>query len=124
MWSGLTFGQLLNNFYIYESNRWDIIPRKLKLETTITAIFNDAQNGGVQDNLSDYYQLNAEISLEYFFSDYTSIKIITGTDSRNYKYSTEEAKSIIEDADYGPTYFNSNESYSGLIVGGEFNWNF
>jgi hypothetical protein len=120
----LTNDQKNNNYYIYESNRWDIIPRKLKLETTITAIINDAQNGGVQDYLSDYFQLNAEISFEYFFNDFVSFKIITGTDSRNFKYSTADALQIITDSDYGPTFFNGNESYSSWLVGGEFNWNF
>ena len=120
----LTNDQNNNNFYIYETNRWDIIPRKLKLESTVTAILNDAQNGGVQDYLSDYFQLNAEISFEYFFNDFVSLKIITGTDSRNFKYSTAEALQVIDDSDYGPTFFNGNESYSSWLVGGEFNWNF
>jgi len=120
----LTNDQKNNNFYIYESNRWDIVPRKLKLESTITAIFNDAHNGGVQDYLSDYFQLNAEISFEYFFNDFVSLKIITGTDSRNFRYNTEEAQQVIADSDYGPTFFNGNESYSSWLVGGEFNWNF
>ncbi len=120
----LTNDQINDNFYVYESNRWDIVPRKLKLETTLTALINDAKNGGVQDYLSDYYQLNAQITLEYFFSDFISLKIIAGTDSRNYKYNLEEALNIISNSDYGPTYFNNSESYSGLILGGEFNWNF
>ncbi len=120
----LTNDQINDNFYVYESNRWDIVPRKLKLETTVTAIINDAKNGGVQDYLSDYYQLNAQITLEYFFSDFISLKIIAGTDARNYKYNLEEALNIISNSDYGPTYFNNSESYSGLILGGEFNWNF
>ena len=53
-----------------------------------------------------------------------SLKIITGTDSRNFKYSTAEALQVIDDSDYGPTFFNGNESYSSWLVGGEFNWNF
>jgi len=120
----LTNDQKNNNFYVYESNRWDIVPRKLKMESTITAIFNDAKNGGVQDYLSDYFQLNAEISFEYFFNDFVSLKLITGTDSRNFKYSNDEALQVIGDPDYGSTFFNGNESYSSWLVGGEFNWNF
>ena len=120
----LTNEQKNNNFYIYETNRWDIVPRKLKLESTITAIINNAKNGGIQDYLSDYFQLNAEISVEYFFNDFVSLKLITGTNSRNFKYSTEEALQVIADPDYGPTFFNGNESYSSWLVGGEFNWNF
>lgn len=120
----LTNNQKSTNFYFYETNRWDIIPRKLKLESTLTAILNDAKNGGIQDYLSDYSQFNVEISFEYFFNDYVSLKLITGTDSRNFKYSTEDALQVIADSDYGPTYFNGNESYSAWLIGGEFNWNF
>lgn len=120
----LTNNQKNNNFYIYESNRWDILPRKLKFESTVTAIFNDAQNGDIQDYLSDYFQLNAEFSLEYFFSDFISLKVITGNNSRNFKYNNEDALKVIENPDYGPTFFNGNESFSAWLLGGEFNWNF
>ena len=120
----LTNNQKNYNFYIYETNRWDIVPRKLKLESNLTAIFNDASNGGIQDYLSDYFQFNALISLEYFFTDFISLKILTGTDSRNYKYTTEEAMQVITNSDYGPTYFNGNETYNSWMVGGEFNYNF
>jgi hypothetical protein len=120
----LTNNQKNKNFYIYESNRWDILPRKLKFESTVTAIFNDAQNGGIQDYLSDYFQLNAEFSVEYFFSDFISLKVITGTNSRNFKYSNEDALKVIGNQDYGPTFFNGNESFTSWLVGGEFNWNF
>jgi len=120
----LTNDQKNNNYYIYETNRWDILPRKLKMESTVTAIFNDANNRGVQDYLGDYFQLNAEISFEYFFNDFVSLKIITGTDSRNYRYSIDEALKVIADPDYGSTFFNGNESYSSWLIGGEFNWNF
>ena len=112
------------NLYIYESNRWDIIPRALKLETTITYIKNIADGGATQDNLGNYDQINAEISFEYFFTDQLSFKAIIGTDSKNFKYSTEDALKIIADPEYGHSYFNGNESYNGLIFGGEFNWIF
>jgi hypothetical protein len=112
------------NFFIYESNRWDLLPRQLKLETNLTYMVNDAQNGGIPDVLSDYTQLSGEISLEYFFNNQVSFKLIIGTDVRKFKYSTEEALEIIAMDEYGPTYFNLNESYSGLIMGGEFNWIF
>ncbi len=120
----LTNDQKNNNFYIYESNRWDIMPRKLKFESTVTAIINDAQNGGIQDYLSDYFQLNVEFSLEYFFNDFISLKIITGTDSRDFRYNNDDALKVIENPDYGPIFFNGNESYSSWLIGGEFNWNF
>ena len=90
----------------------------------MTIILNDADNGGTQDILSDYYQVNGEISFEYFFSNQVSFKVLTGTDKRNYKYSNSNALEIIANPDYGPTYFNGFESYSGLIVGGELNWIF
>ncbi len=120
----LTDGQKNQNFYIYESNRWDVVPGKLKLETTVSYIFNDAKNGGVQDVLSNYWQVIGEISLEYFFTNQVSFKAITGTDARKFKYSTEQALEIIADPEYGPEYFNINESYTGLIFGGEINWIF
>ena len=112
------------NLYIYESNRWDIIPRVLKLETTITYVKNKADGGGTQDNLGNYDQINAEISFEYFFTDRLSFKAIVGTDSKKFKYSTEDALKIIADPEYGHSCFNGNESYNGLIFGGEFNWMF
>ena len=112
------------NLYIYESNRWDIIPRVLKLETTITYVKNKADGGGTQDNLGNYDQINGEISFEYFFTDQLSFKAIVGTDSKNFKYSTEDALKIIANPEYGHSYFNGNESYNGVIFGGEFNWIF
>jgi len=65
VYSGLkmTNNQTNTNLYIYESNRWDIIPRKLSFETTITYIVNNADGGGTQDNLSNFDQINAEIFL-------------------------------------------------------------
>ena len=120
----LTNGQKINNIYIYESNRWDILPGKLKLETTVSGNQNNAKDGGTQDLLSNYWQLNGEISFEYFFTNKVSFKVITGTDSRKFKYTTAEAMKVIADPEYGPTYFNSNESYTGLIFGGELNWIF
>jgi hypothetical protein len=120
----MTNDQTNTNIYIYESNRWDIIPRKLSFETTITYITNKADGGGTQDNLSNFDQINAEISFEYFFTDRLSFRTILGTDSKKFKYSTEDALKIIADPHYGPTYFNGNESYNGVILGGEFNWIF
>ncbi len=120
----MTNDQKNRNLYIYESNRWDIIPRKLKLETTITYIQNKSEGSGTQDNLGNYNQINAEVSFEFFFTDQLSFKAIVGTDSKKFKYSTEDALKIIADPEYGPGYFNGNESYNGLIFGGEFNWIF
>jgi hypothetical protein len=120
----LTNGQKISNIYIYESNRWDILPGKLKLETTVSGNQNNSGDGGIPDMLGNYWALNGEISFEYFFNNKVSFKVLTGTDSRKYKYTTEEAQQVIADPEYGPTYFNSNESYMGLIVGGELNWIF
>ena len=128
---GLVYSRLLmsnnqqnDNLYIYESSRWDVIPRKLQLETTISYIYNDAANGGYQDLLSDYDQLAADISLEWFLTSAISIKAIGGTDLRHMRYKTAEALSIIADPDYGPRFFNGFESYDGLKYGAELNWIF
>jgi len=120
----LTNEQTNDNIYFYESNRWDILPRKLKLETNLTLIKNNADNGGVQDYLSDYLQYKGDISLEYFFSDYISFKIIAGIDTKEFDYSKQQALQVIANDAYGPLYFNGNESYSGFILGGELNWTF
>jgi hypothetical protein len=120
----LTNGQTNTNMYLYESIRWDILPRKLQLESTMSYILNDASNGGVQDLLSDYSTIAGQLSLEYFINLNVSVKIIAGTDWRSYAYSVNEALQVIADPDYGPTYFNANESYQAIIVGGELNWTF
>jgi hypothetical protein len=120
----LTNGQKNNNIYIYESNRWDVVPGKLKMETTLSFLRNDAKDGGTQDLLGNYWQLNGEFSLEYFFTNQVSFKAIAGTDTRRFRYTNEQALEIIADPEYGPEYFNANESYTGLIFGGELNWIF
>ena len=113
------------NLYIYESSRWDIIPRKLKLESNVCYINNDASNGeGYQDMLSDYYQISGEISLEYFFTSNFSFKTIAGTDRRNMSYNIEQALQEMTDPDYGPMFFNGYETYQGMIYGAEINWIF
>lgn len=120
----MTNAQDNKNIYIYESSRWDVIPRKLKFESTISYLYNDAANGGFQDLLSDYFQLGAEFSLEYFFTTNISFKAIGGTDLRHMRYSTEDALNVISNPDYGPLFFNGNESYDGIRYGGEINWIF
>jgi hypothetical protein len=112
------------NVYLYESNRWNIIPQSLLLESTLTMIQNDASGSGTPDVLNEYVTLVGELSLEYFFSSQMSFKIIVGTDNKNYRYSIDEARQIISNPEYGPTYFNGSESYKALIVGGEINWIF
>ena len=126
VYSELTFtnGQKNKNIYVYESSRWDIIPMVLRFNTNVSYVINDAQNGGVQDMLSDYNRLGLNISFEYFFTPNISIKVIGGTDSRKMWYTKEMAMSVINDPDYGPSYFNMNESYDALIYGAEFNWIF
>ncbi len=112
------------NIYVYESSRWDIIPRTVKLETTISYTYNDASNGGFEDLLSDYSQIGANLSLEYFFTSNFSLKVIGGTDIRQMRYSRQKALQVIADPDGGPTFFNWNESYDGLKYGMEVNWIF
>jgi len=112
------------NLYVYETNRWNIIPRRLLLESTLTMIRNDASGGGTQDVLNDYFTLLGEISFEYFFNTQMSFKVIVGTDNKKYKYTLDEARQIITDPEYGPAYFNGSETYRALIVGGEINWIF
>ncbi len=109
------------NLYLYESSRWDIVPQKLTFESTISVILNNAGNGGTKDLLNDYQQIIADLSLEFFFTSYFSVKALAGTNQRQFAYSPETAKEIIANPDYGPLYFNSNESYNGLIYGLEVN---
>jgi hypothetical protein len=120
----LSNDQKNTNLYIYETNRWNIIPRRLLLESTLTMIRNNASGGGTQDVLNDYFTLLGEISFEYFFTAQMSFKVIMGTDNKKYKYTLDEARQIIADPEYGPTYFNGSESYGALIFGGEINWIF
>lgn len=120
----LTNNQRNDNLYLYLSGRWDIVPRRLKLEAGSSFIYNDAANGGYQDMLSDYNQLLSDISLEYFFNDFISLKLSGGSDRRRMGYTTAEALQVIADPDYGPTFFNSFESYSGFLYGVELNWIF
>ncbi len=120
----LTNGQKNKNIYAYESSRWDIIPMILRFNTNISYIINDAVNGGTQDMLSDYNRVNVNVSFEYFFTSNISIKVIGGTDSRKMWYTQQMAMNVINNPDYGPTYFNMNESYDALIYGAEFNWIF
>ena len=120
----MTNSQINNNIYVYESSRWDIIPARLTFESTISAISNDADNGGVQDMISDYFQVGGELSLEYFFNPNISVKLVGGTDLRHMRYTTDEALDIITDPNYGSLFFNSNETYDALKYGAEINWIF
>jgi hypothetical protein len=120
----MTNDQNYDNIYLYGTFRWDIIPRILKLEADLTYIKNESSGADDEDFLSNYDHYFGEISLEYFFSNQVSFKIITGTDNKKYGYSIEKALEIIAEPSYGPMYFNSNESYEAIIIGGEFNWIF
>ncbi len=120
----LTNGQTNANIYAYASGRWDIISRKLKFEANVNFIHNDAAHGGNQDMLSDYNQLGSEFSLEYFFNSNISFKLIGGNTFRHMGYTLAEAQQVIADPDYGPTFFNSYESYDALRYGAEINWIF
>jgi hypothetical protein len=120
----MTNRQINNNIYVYESSRWDIIPAKLTFESTISAISNDADNGGIQDMISDYFQFAGELSLEYFFNPNISVKIVGGTDLRHMRYNETDALEVIADPNYGPLFFSSNESYDAVKYGAEINWIF
>jgi len=93
------------------------------MESTLSLILNDAANGGVEDMLSNYWQVLGEASVEYFFNNNISVKLVGGTDTRRMDYSTKDALQIIA-TEYGPTFFNSSESYEALIYGLEINWIF
>jgi hypothetical protein len=114
------------NIYFYETTRWDILPRRLRFENTLTFIANGAAGSSyeAEDMVGNFFQVFGEVSLEYFFTSTLSFKLITGTDSRRFDYTEADALRIIADPQYGPTYFNGQESYQGLILGGELNWMF
>jgi len=120
----LSDGKDNRNYFVYQTSRWDIMRGRLVMEATANYSINDAQNGGTDDLLSDYDQINAQLSLEYFFNTSISLKAIAGTDSRNMRYSTAQARAVIADPDIDPTFFNGNESYNALIYGLELNWMF
>ncbi len=120
----LTNQQKNTNVYAYLSGRWDIVPRRLKLEANMNWIYNDAANGGYSDMLSDYNQIQSEISLEYFFNSNISLKLVGGVDRRHMNYTTDQALQVIADPEYGPLFFNSFESYDGIKYGAEINWIF
>ncbi|MBD3225487.1 MAG: hypothetical protein GF313_12230 [Caldithrix sp.] len=117
----MTNEQLNHNIYTYASGRWDILRQKLTMEATMSLLYNEADNGGVQDMLSDYNQIAGEFGLEYFFNNNISFKVIVGSDVRRMRYSTEEALQVIADPDYGPQYFDTFESYTGIKYGSEIN---
>ncbi len=120
----LTNKQENRNMYNYLSGRWDLFKRKLTLEWSLSYSMNSAENGGNQDLASDYSRLASEFSVEYFFTNNTSAKLIGGNDRRNMKYSNAEAMQVIADPDYGPLFFNGYEDYNNLKYGIELNWIF
>lgn len=120
----LTDSKDSRNIFVYQSSRWDVVPRTLVLETTITGSRNDAQNGGTDDLLNDYWQVDGRLSIEYFFNTSVSLKLIGGTNTRQMDYSIAEAQKTLLSPDIEPTFFNGNESYNALIYGAEINWIF
>lgn len=120
----LTDSKESRNYFIYQSSRWDVIPRKLVLESTINLSKNEALNGGTEDLLSNYWQADGRLSVEYFFTDNISLKIIGGTNTRQMDFSTSEALQALQSPDIEPTFFNGNETYNALIYGAEINWIF
>lgn len=120
----LTDGKSNSNYFFYQSSRWDIIPQKLIFESTLNYSLNSAKNGGNDDLLNKYNQLDGQLSIEYFLSQNLSFKAIGGTNLRNMDYSTTEALQLLQNPDIDPTFFNGNESYKALIYGAEINWMF
>lgn len=120
----LTNEQKNTNIYGYLTARWDIIPRRLKLEGNANLILNDAANGGYQDMISDYNKVVTQWSLEYFFNNNISLKLIGGVDRRQMNYTDAEARQVMALEDYGPLFFNSYESYNAAQYGLEMNWIF
>jgi len=120
----LTNNKDSRNIFLYQSSRWDIIPRILVLESTISGSRNDASNGGTDDLLNDYWQADGRLSIEYFFNTYLSLKLIGGTIRRQMDFSTKQAQQTLLSPDIEPTFFNGNESYNALIYGAEINWIF
>jgi len=120
----LTNKQENRNMYNYLSGRWDLMNRKLKLEWSLSYTLNDAENGGNQDLVSNYNQLGSEFSIEYFFTNNVSAKLIGGNDRRSMAFSMAEALEVIADPDYGPLFFNGYEDYDNLKYGMELNWIF
>jgi hypothetical protein len=112
------------NIFLYQSSRWDIVSRVLILESTISGSRNDAYNGGTDDFLSNYWQVDGRLSIEYFFNQSISLKLIGGTNRRQMDFSTARAQQTLLDPDIDPTFFNGNESYNALIYGAEINWIF
>ncbi|KAA3613190.1 MAG: hypothetical protein D8M58_12855 [Calditrichaeota bacterium] len=120
----LTDSKSSNNFFIYQSSRWDIMPRKLVFESTLNFAMNEAQNGGDDDLINNYWQADGRVSLEYFFNNTISLKLIGGTNTRQMDFSTSEALKVLQNPDTEPTFFNGNETYNALIYGAEINWIF
>jgi hypothetical protein len=120
----LTNNKESRNIFVYQSSRWDIVPRTFILESTITGSRNDASKGGTDDLLNDYWQIDGRLSIEYFFNLNISLKLIAGTNRRQMDYSTQQARQALLSPDIEPTFFNGNESYNALIYGAEINWIF
>ena len=117
----LTDSKISNNYFIYQSSRWDILPRKLVLESTLNILLNEAENGGDDDLINNYWQVDGRLSVEYFFSDNFSFKLIGGTNARQMDFSTAEALKVLQNPDIEPTFFNGNEAYNALVYGIELN---
>jgi hypothetical protein len=122
----LTDGKDNRNIFAYQSNRWDVLNQKLFLESNLNISSNDARNGGNDDLLNDYMQVDGQLSIEYFFNSNISLKLIGGTNARFMKYTTETAVQLLQDVnqDIDPAFFNGNESYNAIIYGAEINWIF
>lgn len=126
VYSGLTLSdnKKNNNYFIYQSNRWDIIRNKLLFESNLNFSKNTAANGGDDDLLSNYWNISGLLSMEYFFNPNISFKLISGLNTQRMNYTVEQALLILQKPDVDPTFFNGNESYNAVIYGAEINWMF
>lgn len=128
---GAVFSRLLlsdsktnNNYFIYQSSRWDIVPRLLAFESTLNFSKNEAENGDNDDLLNNYWLIDGQVSFEYFFTGNLSLKIIAGTNSRRMNYSTDDAVALLQNPAVDPNFFNGNETYNAVVYGAEINWIF
>lgn len=113
------------NIFIYQSSRWDAIPQKLSVESSFNVSLNNGINGGNDDLLNDYTQIDGRISIEYFVNSSLSLKLIGGSNLREMQYTKERALQMLSTGEIDdPAFFNGNESYNALIYGAEINWIF
>ena len=114
---GVVYSRLLltnskdnRNIFVYQSSRWDAIPQKLSVESSFNGSFNEGINGGNDDLLNDYFQIDGKVSVEYFINHSLSFKVTGGSYLRQMDYSIEMANQLLKNGNIeDPTFFNGNE---------------